>query len=299
MKLRVAAPLLLGLLAACGPEAGVGAPGTNPAGRRDVRTAATSRLVPDGYAGRYQADGILVLEDASHGPEMCAYQLDSDPPQCRGPDLVGWSWARVKYSSGDRTRWGHYRITGRFQGTKFTVTEVADPGAPDVTPRPAKRRGDETPCPEPRGGWKPIDPARATDAAMQAASALAQRSPDYAGLWIDQGQFVTEATANDPGKFILNVSFTGDVAGHTARLREVWGGALCVSQVRYTEAQLVSIQKAVTESLPGGASSDIDVYANRVMFRAWAAFERNQKELDARYGAGAVVLTGVLRPIDQ
>lgn len=297
MKGPVTAPLLLGLLASCvrGPDAGT--PGRGPAGRRGHGTESTSHLVPDGYKGRYQAVAF-VLEDASHGPQMCGYVLESYPPQCAGPDLVGWSWAGVKHESAEQTRWGTYRITGRFDGTKFTVTEVADRGAPPRAARAPAERGDRTPCPEPPGGWQPIDPARATDAAMQAASALAQSSPDYGGSWIDQGR-VTEATANDPGKFILNVSFTGDVAGHTTRLRAVWGGALCVSKVRYSEAQLVAIQREVMQMRSlRGSSLDIDVYTNRVTVEPWVAWERQQKELDARYGAGAVVLTGRLRPID-
>jgi hypothetical protein len=282
MKLPVGAPLLLGLLATCAP------------GRGSV-TAATSPLVPDGYAGRYQVDAF-VLEDASHGPQMCGSIMLSHPPQCSGPDLVGWSWADLKHESVDQSRWGSYLITGRFDGTKLTVAEVAEPGPRKAKPAPAER-GDRTPCPEPPGGWRPIDLAKTTDAAMQAANALAQRSPDYAGLWIDQGHHVTEATANDPRQFILNVSFTGDIAGHTTELREVWGGALCVSQARYSEARLSQIQNEVMRSLRG-SSSDIDVYTNRVTVQTWLAFEQQQKEMDARYGAGAVVLTSLLRPID-
>ena len=95
------------------------------------------------------------------------------------------------------------------------------------------------------------------------------------------------------------MSFTGDVAGHTGRLREVWGGALCVSQVPRSEAQLVAIQREVLQ-MEGlrGSSSGIDVYTNSVTVEPWVAWERQQKELDARYGAGAVALTGRLRPID-
>ncbi len=297
MKAPVTAPLLLGLLAGCVPGPDASTPGRDPAGSRDHGTESTSHLVPDGYKGRYQAVAF-VLEDASHGPQMCGSIMLSYPPQCGGPDLVGWSWAGVKHESADQARWGDYRITGRFDGTKFTVTEVADRGAPRAA-RARAERGDRTPCPEPPGGWRPIDRAKATDAARQAASALAQSSPDYGGLWIDQGQRVTEATANDPSKFILNVTFTGDVAGHTTRLRAVWGGALCVSQVRYSEAQLVTIQREVMQMQSlRESSSGIDVYTNSVTVVPWIAWERQQKELDARYGAGAVVLTGGLRPID-
>lgn len=292
MKLPVAAAFLLGLLATCAPGP---ASVTRGPDRGDRNKAATTTLVPDGYAGRYQAD-VFVLEDASHGPQMCMSVMSSLPPQCSGPDLVGWSWAGLRHESAEQSRWGTYRITGRFDGTKLTVAAVGEPGLPKPMPPPAER-GDQTPCPEPPGGWQPIDLAKATDAAMQAANALAQRSPDYAGLWIDQGHRVTEATANDPRQFILNVSFTGDIAGHTTQLREVWGGALCVSQARYSEARLSAIQKELIQGLPA-ASSDIDTLGNKVTIDMWVAFEGQQKEMDARYGAGAVVLTGLLRPID-
>jgi hypothetical protein len=35
-----------------------------------------------------------VLQDQSHGPQLCLSGVRTSlPPQCGGPDLVGWDWA--------------------------------------------------------------------------------------------------------------------------------------------------------------------------------------------------------------
>jgi hypothetical protein len=290
MRASVTAFVAAGVLTACVQRQGAGA-------KQEVPTppGSSQPLIEDGYTGRYQAD-VTVLEDASHGPQMCFNVATSLPPQCGGIDLVGWSWDDVEHEAAQGTRWGSYRVTGRFEGDEFEVTEVDDAQPVATNPTP-KKRGDHTPCEEPAGGWVPVDAAKATDAAMQAASDLAQRSPDFAGLWIDQGPVESEATANDPRRFILNVAFTGEVDEHTTRLREVWGGALCVSKARYSQAQLNEIQAQLMKSSQF-VSSGIDVYTNSVTVELAVATEEQQKEMDAKYGVGAFVLSGRLRPID-
>ena len=73
------------------------------------------------------------------------------------------------------------------------------------------------------------DPALATQEAFEAARVYAEAQPDYAALWIDYLVEPTEEVDLGPATFVLNVRFTGNLAGHEAALREIYGGPLCVT----------------------------------------------------------------------
>jgi hypothetical protein len=127
---------------------------------------------------------------------------------------------------------------------------------------------------------------------------LASKEPDFGGIWIDQPIPVADPTPrNDPQHYVLNVTFTGDLARHEAELRKVWGGALCVSQVRQTEAELRKIQDELVKE-PGVISSSIDVTTGTITVEVFLARESRQRELDAKYGAGLIRLQGALHPLD-
>ena len=248
-------------------------------------------------APRYTATGT-VLEDASHGPRFCGVVLKSLPPQCSGTDLVGWDWSSVEHEARDGVKWGEYTVVGTWDGTRITLTETPK------APRPGDS-GDEStfasPCPTPEGGWKPVDPAKATEKALQAAMEIARKSPQYAGTWVDQGYLgdgaVKESEANDPAKLVLNVRFTGDLEGHEQRVRKVWGGALCVSSAKYTEAELHDVQGKVSKEVPGMQSSGVNTVENRLDVTMLVATEGLQQDLDSRYGPGTVRVRGVFEPV--
>lgn len=121
-----------------------------------------------------------------------------------------------------------YVLVGTFDGKTFTLT-----GPAVVDDRSVKRPTYvspelTTPCPEPSGGWRPVDPAKATNPAFEATSKRAGAESGFGGLWIDQ-QYLDDKTAeteaaNDPARFIVNVTTTGDVAAMERKLREIWGG---------------------------------------------------------------------------
>lgn len=79
-----------------------------------------------------------VLEDAEHGPQLCGGVRTSLPPQCGGPDIVGWDWKSVRHESVRGVTWGQYMMTGTWDGERFTLTEPATPGSFDgaAQPRP-------------------------------------------------------------------------------------------------------------------------------------------------------------------
>ncbi|MDO7882182.1 hypothetical protein [Antiquaquibacter soli] len=64
---------------------------------------------------------VIQIGDAR--PQFCLGPIaESYPPQCSGPELVGWDWDTVdgEESSGDVT-WGTYAVTGKWDGTSLLV----------------------------------------------------------------------------------------------------------------------------------------------------------------------------------
>lgn len=260
-------------------------------------TRPTSSLVPAGYEGRFRTRAT-VLESPEHGPQLCFAVAESMPPQCEGPDIAGWDWTSVDAESVRGTRWGSYVLVGTFDGNTFTLTEPAR--ADDGTPPASSDEGLETPCPEPEGGWVPPDPDRATQAAFDAAIRTARSTDGFGGVWIDQqipDEQLTEDNANDPQVLVLNVTTTGDVAEMERAIRGVWGGSLCVSRAPYPMDELAAVQRQLRD-LPGLLGSSVDERAGRVDVAVLVAAEELQRDLDQRYGKGAVVLHGALEPID-
>ena len=283
------------VLAGCAePHVSVAAGGPPPPSTDD------RNLVDPGYDGRF-AVTATVLESPEHGPQLCSAVAESYPPQCNGPDIVGWDWSTVPAESVAGTTWGEYRLVGTFDGERFTLTEpatVAEPGdapawtlEPDFTP----------PCDEPADGWVAADPATATAEALQEAFARASAISTYAGGWINQPDDDPDQTPDqtDPSRTVLVLRFTGDgLEEHAQQIREVWGGPLCVASAQRTEAELFDLQQRASADLPGLVSSAVDVVRNAVNVTLLRATTDQQAAFDAEYGDGLVVLFGMLEPID-
>jgi hypothetical protein len=154
--------------------------------------------------------------------------------------IANWRWDQVtgaQTMSG--TTWGNYHVVGTWNGQVFRVLQVTE--APPLQ-RPPRRSEPElkSPCPRPAGGWPVPDPARTSPAALRSRSAdVAQ--PDFAGLWITCLEPMGHNFAEDPGEFVLNVTFTGDLGRHEAALRTHWGGRLCVTRRPRTLRRLYQI----------------------------------------------------------
>jgi hypothetical protein len=256
---------------------------------------------PTGSSGRteptrYETDGT-VLESPDHGPELCLGGVaESFPPQCTGVPISNWDWTAVAgEESASGTTWGEFHLVGTYDGSSFTALEVG-PYEP-----PSSEAVDFTaPCPEPVGGWAPKDPSRATDADLQAVMRAAEAEPDSAGFWID---YVDEPSETTHAEGIIAIAaFTGDLERHEAELRELWGGALCVTENERSQAELQRIRRELEET--GGELglqttwSSTNVVDNRVEVGVVVAGEAAVAAVDQRYGPGAVLLVPALEPVE-
>jgi hypothetical protein len=103
------------LLAGC--AAGPASPGADTGGGTppDGVIAAPGKVVGQG----------TVIQTGDTPPQFCLGPvMESYPPQCSGPELIGWDWDAVdgEETSGDVT-FGAYAIWGTWDGTAFTATE--------------------------------------------------------------------------------------------------------------------------------------------------------------------------------
>lgn len=257
--------------------------------------SSTAADTPPRYAG-----GGTVLQDAHHGPQLCQAVALSYPPQCSGIDLVGWDWNAVEHESSESVTWGSYQVVGTWDGKRLTLTEPPRPPAKESAP--PEENMFASPCPAPAGGWRPVDPAKATQAAMDRAIRRAEKLEGFAGAWLDQAYLAgvpspqASTAANNPVRLVLNLKFTGDLAAPEREIRQVWGGALCLSPAERSQARLDTIQKEVEREVDGLQSAGVDIVGGRVDVSVFVATAELQRRLDDRYGKGAVMLHGILRP---
>lgn len=246
---------------------------------------------------------VTVLEDDSHGPQLCLGGVRTSlPPQCGGPDLVGWDWEPVKGHFKERggVRWGDFHVVGRFDGRVFSPTRIT-PAADFVAPSPRDTTDFTSPCPEPEGGWRVLDPARTTYETQDATLNAAGRLPGYAGAWVDQSRNTStrEEDMNDPSLLVINVRVTEDVEGAERTLRETWGGMLCVSGAKHTEAELRRIQQELTE-LPGMSGASVSNTGTQQAVAISVAYDDGslQAWADQAYGEGLVRIDSALVPAE-
>ena len=111
----LSAGLALAVIAgACGDDGGGSGSGSGSGSGADRAEVGTD--VPT-YEGTF-----TVLESSEHGPQLCSGVLLSYPPQCGGPDIVGWDWATVEgETTAGAVRWGQYQVTGTNADGRFTL----------------------------------------------------------------------------------------------------------------------------------------------------------------------------------
>lgn len=252
---------------------------------------------------RYQATAT-VLESRDHGPQLCLTAFaGAGPPACRGLPIPNWRWDQVQgEQTAGSTTWGRYRLVGAYDGASFTVTRAAlAPPEHQPSHQEQFKHEPKPACAEPAGGWQVPDPTRRSEGYLEPVTRAARAEPDFAGLWLSYLAPMGDNVAEDPGEFVLNVAFTGELARHQAELRPRWGGRLCVTRQQRSYRQLLGIQR----ELQGEVGAELGLWVlgtglresvNAVTLMVVVLEEGAREALDARYGPGAVQATAVLTP---
>ena len=71
----------------------------------------------------------MVISDED-GPVMLCLGpvMESYPPQCSGPEVIGWDWEAVKlWERAGGVTWGTYAVHGTWNGETFTLTRPPTP----------------------------------------------------------------------------------------------------------------------------------------------------------------------------
>ena len=250
-------------------------------------------LDPAAASDTVRSTGTVMVLDDGGGPQLCVGAVaESMPPQCEGLEMTGWDWAdHPEHEEQSGTRWGEFQVTGTLDDTTFAVTDAVP--ADDASVPPVEEVDFSSPCPEPEGGWKVLDPERTTFETQEATVSAAHRLPGYSDLWLDQTRVASPT--NDPRKLILNVRVTGDPAAAEKELRKTWGGMLCVSRATASKEELEDIQDELADQ-PQYVSSGVSLGA--VHLRVLIDDSRLQQRLDETYGKGTVILDGaVFEPV--
>jgi hypothetical protein len=264
-------------------------------------TAAPAPPPTDGGVGQRYAVSTTVLESPDHGPQLCLGGVaESYPPQCGGPDVVGLDWAEVDgEESASGTTWATLGLVGTWDGERLVLTEP--PGAADSVPGPEGPAEADltTPCEPPEGGWAVVDETLAGEEHRSAAVNYANEQPDFGAAWLDRGTSFAGARPDDANAGVLTFSFTGDLERHEAELRRRYGGPLCVVEAAHSQAELVDLQSAVHDALPGEAlGSNADAVRGVVEVMVPVVDDDVLQRIAAVDPDGLVRAHGMLVPVD-
>jgi hypothetical protein len=129
----LAAPVLL--LAACATPAQSG-------DGNDVVPGGPGDPQPIAAAGEVIGQGTVLQIDGEAAQFCLAGVMESYPPQCGGPVVVGWQWPDDgMWESASGVTWGTYALQGTWDGVEFTPTQppiplaLYDPMKEDPDPR--------------------------------------------------------------------------------------------------------------------------------------------------------------------
>lgn len=301
-RLGIALAALLIGATACGESS----PDSAADGADSSSAKPTAAATPTG-----EVTGLGMVIDQGEGTSLCLGPIaESYPPQCEGLPLEGWDWAsRDDFEDIEGVKFAMYAVTGTFDGTTMTVTqEPISAALYDPMPDPTAGRAQSTRCEEPEGGWVIVNRARSNANAFERAEQAAIGLDGYVTHWADQFSgleiAVSEDTEPDPDpdmgddgtmdplKLILNVQVTGDVDAASQSLRQVWGGALCVTNPMHDQSELDETATALG-SLPGVIGTYVQ--NDRVVIETLYDDGSLQDYADQTYGEDMVVVTSSLR----
>ncbi len=233
------------------------------------------------------------MTDDGTGPRLCwsaAVEFGGGSPQvCDGAGVTGWDWDTAGGSEEvNGVRRGWFTLTGTFDGSTFAVEEATQP-------EPDPYEWDfEIPCPAPAGGWQVLDPARTTEEARATLTTTAEALPGFALIAVSTPD--GEPGPRDPMDTVVSLYVAGDPEAAESRMREVWGGMLCVTPVEHSHAELSRIQHDLLD-LPGVSEVGSGNPDNQVEVTVFHDDGRYQQWVDQEYGEDVVVVGSVLQPV--
>ncbi|WP_297739017.1 hypothetical protein [uncultured Tessaracoccus sp.] len=234
----------------------------------------------------------LLRKDANSPAVMCTAVMESAPPQCEGPTVIGEiDWDKIDastYAGAPGFRDADAWVVGYFDSKKRTFT-LAQP--PTLEQPKGAMADKEDPVDFPQLCDDPLAGAQKggrndRDALIRKAEAL----PGYVDSWVSDGSNA------------LNVVVRHDAKGAFKSLREVWQGELCVEardvpnteQIRAAHDALVPLRKDVP---------DLSVSKDNqgVVVSAWFIDEATKMRIhelaEAHVPADAVTIQSTLKPL--
>jgi len=111
-------------------------------GAGDVVPGGAGEPNPIPAAGAVVGQGTVLQKDGEEAQFCLGPVMESYPPQCSGPELLGWEWPDDGMSeSASGVTWGTYAVSGTWDGEAFTVGDMIvplalyDPMKEDPDPR--------------------------------------------------------------------------------------------------------------------------------------------------------------------
>ena len=131
-----------------------------------------------------------VIQVGDAAPQLCLGAVaESYPPQCSGPEIMGWDWAsaELEETASDVT-WGTFAVTGLWDGERFTIT---DPPIPLALYDPAQQE------PDPR--FDPATPGAGTEAETEEihTQLLESQAFDELSSWSQNGYLFVNVIYDD------------------------------------------------------------------------------------------------------
>lgn len=269
--------------------------------------------------GSVTTQAPVTVMDTDGTAELCLGAVaESYPPQCGGPELIGWDWDDQdsgSYEEEQGTRWGEYVVVGVFDPPEGTFELESATAADEWEGEdPGEETDLSTPCEEPEGGWEIVDPDLVSEQLMYDTFERAEELDGYAGAWMDQslnpvqsedldedadsGDQEHAESLNDPEYVIINVRVTEDPEAAYQALREEWGGMLCVTEAEHEQAELEEIQQEIME-IDGAQSAGVDTATNQLTLNV--AYDDGSLESQLRdiYGEGTIRVTSQLVPAEE
>lgn len=237
------------LLSACGQV--TGGPGASDPGALETALAPGHRLVEP---GEELVTAATVLQEGEAPAQLCHMVMDSYPPQCGGPEIIGdidWDQLNnVDRASG--VQWGDGWLVGTFDDAAqaFTLTRPVAAEPPQGWQPPPEQDVDFPQlCDDPGGEDGFQRESEDGSAALEELVALVESLDSYVTLYVSGGGAV------------VNLVVNSDAAGAEQAARDVWPGPLCVKEEpeRPSEADVRAAQEALpTEGMAGSWGGGVD-----------------------------------------